>query len=65
MKCQNCEGRGRVEKWPGIEPIIWRQCAYCKGTGVDARQDPREVWHNATLEQICKAVVPGWKVDGK
>ena len=24
------------------------------------KPDPREVWHNATLEQICKAVVPGY-----
>ncbi len=27
--------------------------------------DPREVWHNATLDEICKAVVPGYKEVGK
>ncbi len=31
--CLNCEGRGRVEKWPGITPTVWRQCIHCKGTG--------------------------------
>ncbi len=33
QSCPNCEGKGRVEKWPGIEPVIYRQCVYCKGTG--------------------------------
>ncbi len=43
--CLNCEGRGRVEKWPGITPTVWRQCIHCKGTGkTDVLQTPPAHW---------------------